>query len=172
VVSATLARVVITPSAFATRAVAALRRPYNWIQLAKFAAVGAVGYVVNLVVYALLLGIGAHRAAAVSFVVSAANNYWWNRHWTFAHQKGHFGYQGMRFFVVSVGAFLVNQLWLLVFLDWIGLGKIVSQAIAIVLVTPLNFVGNKLWSFRVRGVTTPRRRETEAAPRAPGAPEP
>jgi len=24
-----------------------------------------------------------------------------------------------------------------------------SQAIAIVLVTPLNFVGNKLWSFRV-----------------------
>jgi len=31
-----------------------------------------------------------------------------------------------------------------------GLGKIVSQAIAVVLVTPLNFVGNKLWSFRGR----------------------
>ena len=29
-----------------------------------------------------------------------------------------------------------------------GLGKIVAQAVAIVLVTPLNFVGNKLWSFR------------------------
>jgi len=29
-----------------------------------------------------------------------------------------------------------------------GLGKIVSQAIAVVLVTPLNFLGNKLWSFR------------------------
>jgi putative flippase GtrA len=31
-----------------------------------------------------------------------------------------------------------------------GLGKIVSQAIAVVLVTPLNFLGNKLWSFRRR----------------------
>jgi GtrA-like protein. len=29
-----------------------------------------------------------------------------------------------------------------------GLGKLVSQAIAIVVVMPLNFVGNKLWSFR------------------------
>jgi putative flippase GtrA len=26
--------------------------------------------------------------------------------------------------------------------------KVLAQAIAIVLVTPLNFVGNKLWSFR------------------------
>ena len=28
--------------------------------------------------------------------------------------------------------------------------KVISQAIAVVLVTPLNFVGNKLWSFKVR----------------------
>ena len=126
----------------------ALRRPANWIQLLKFGAVGASGYAVNLAVYALLLGIGAHKAAAVSFVVSAANNYWWNRHWTFADQKGHFALQGFRFFVVAAAAFLVNQLWLFVFLDWMGLGKIASQALAIALVTPLNFLGNKLWSFR------------------------
>jgi putative flippase GtrA len=30
----------------------------------------------------------------------------------------------------------------------VGAGKLVGQAIAIVVVTPLNFVGNKLWSFR------------------------
>jgi putative flippase GtrA len=130
------------------RAVKALRRPGNWIQLAKFGVVGASGYAINLGVYVLLLGIGAHWAAAVSFVISAANNYWWNRHWTFVTSKGHFAYQGVRFFGVSFAAFWVNQLWLLVFLDWIGWGKIVSQAIAIVLVTPLNFLGNKLWSFR------------------------
>jgi putative flippase GtrA len=133
---------------FENRAARALRHPANWIQLLKFGIVGASGYAVNLIVYALLLGIGAHRAAAVSFVVSAANNYWWNRHWTFANQKGHFALQGARFFVVAAAAFLVNQLWLFVFLDWFGWGKIVSQALAIILVTPLNFLGNKLWSFR------------------------
>ena len=130
------------------RAVRALRRPANWVQLLKFGVVGASGYVVNLVVYAALLGIGPHKAAAVSFVVSAANNYWWNRHWTFAREKGHFAQQGWRFLTVSFAALLVNQLWLYVFLEWVGLGKIVSQAIAIIFVMPLNFVGNKLWSFR------------------------
>ncbi len=54
----------------------------------------------------------------------------------------------MRFFAVSVAAFAVNQFWLAVFLDWLGWGKLVAQAVAIVLVTPLNFLGNKLWSFR------------------------
>lgn len=130
------------------RAAAALRSSHNWIQLAKFAVVGVSGYVINLGVYAALLGLGAHRAATISFVVAAANNYWWNRIWTFRHQRGAFAYQGMRFFAVSVVAWLVNQFWLLVFLDLLGMGKITSQAIAIILVMPLNFLGNKLWSFR------------------------
>jgi putative flippase GtrA len=37
---------------------------------------------------------------------------------------------------------------LLGLIEVLGVGKIVSQAVAIVLVTPLNFIGNKLWSFR------------------------
>jgi putative flippase GtrA len=130
------------------RAAAALRQRHNWVQLIKFGVVGLSGFVINLAVYQAVLGIGAHRAAAISFVVSAASNYWWNRHWTFVGQKGSFTLQGARFYAVSLAAFAVNQLWLAVFLDWIGLGKLVSQAIAIILVTPLNFLGNKLWSFR------------------------
>jgi dolichol-phosphate mannosyltransferase len=130
------------------RTVAALRRRHNWVQLVKFGVVGASGYVINLAVFAALLGWGAHVAAAISFVVSAASNYWWNRHWTFAGQKGSFALQGMRFYIVSAVAFAFNQLWLVVFIDWLGWREVLSQAIAIVLVTPLNFLGNKLWSFR------------------------
>lgn len=135
-------------SALADRTAKALRHPGNWVQLAKFGVVGVSGYVVNLVVYAVLLGIGAHRAAVVSFLVAAANNYWWNRHWTFASAKAGFANQGARFLVVSLASLGVNQLWLLLFLDGLGWGKITAQAVSIVLVTPLNFVGNKLWSFR------------------------
>ena len=43
-----------------------------------------------------------------------------------------------------------RPLLLLTLLVEVGVGKIVSQAIAVVLVTPLNFLGNKLWSFRRR----------------------
>ena len=133
---------------FAGRTARALRHRPNWVQLAKFGVVGLTGYAINLAVFAALVGWGAHVAAAISFVVAAASNYWWNRIWTFAQQKSHFGVQGARFFVVSVVAFGVNQLWLVLFIDVLNWRKVLSQAIAIILVTPLNFLGNKLWSFR------------------------
>jgi putative flippase GtrA len=134
------------------RAGRALRRSANWVQLAKFAAVGATGYVVNLAVYtALLRGADWHYAyaATVSFLVAVTNNYLWNRAWTFRDQRGHLGFQGLRFFVVALVAYGAN-LAILSALIALGMNKVLSQAIAIVLVTPLNFVGNKLWSFRVR----------------------
>jgi dolichol-phosphate mannosyltransferase len=135
-----------------SRAGRALRRSQNWIELAKFTAVGASGYLVNLAVYVALVR-GAHLhylpAAVCSFAVAVTNNYWWNRHWTFRHKREHFYYQGLRFLVVSVVALGANLL-ILRGLVAAGLDKIGAQAIAIILVTPLNFIGNRLWSFAPR----------------------
>ena len=134
------------------RARLALRARANWVQLGKFLVVGASGYVVNLVVYAVLLNVaGLHYLAAAtgSFLVAVTNNYLWNRLWTFRGQRGHVAYQGMRFFVVAVVSLGANLLVLRVLVG-LGVDKVVAQAIAIVLVTPLNFLGNKLWSFRRR----------------------
>jgi dolichol-phosphate mannosyltransferase len=131
---------------------AALRRRANWEQLVKFCVVGASGYVVNLAVYTLLLEVADFHyvpAAIGSFLVAVTNNYLWNRAWTFRHQRGHVVLQGARFLVVSTLALGANLL-VLHLLVRAGLGEVVAQAIAIVLVTPVNFVGNKLWSFRHR----------------------
>ena len=130
----------------------ALGRRANWLQLAKFCAVGASGYVVNLLVYSLLVeSFDLHYllAATCSFVVAVANNYTWNRVWTFRGDRGHVAYQGLRFLVVS-GVALGANLVILHTLVSLGLHELPAQAIAIVLVTPLNFVGNKVWSFRRR----------------------
>jgi putative flippase GtrA len=127
----------------------ALRARRNWEQLAQFCVVGAVGYLINLGIYALLLDRGVHYllAATLSFLVAVANNYWLNRHWTFRERKAGVAAQGMRFFLISLASLGANLLVLHVLIRF-GAGKLVGQAIAIVLVTPLNFVGNKLWSFR------------------------
>lgn len=134
-----------------SRAGRALKARHNWVQLAKFCTVGGSGYVVNLAVYTFaldVLGLKFYIAATISFLVAVVNNYLWNRAWTFRDQRGHFGYQGFRFFVVSTTVYAANilLLWLLIAL---GLGEVVAQACAIVLVTPINFIGNKLWSFRI-----------------------
>jgi putative flippase GtrA len=131
----------------------ALARPHNWLQLARFSTVGATGYVVNLAVYTLLVhGAGLHYlvAATCSFLVAVSNNYTWNRLWTFRGQRGHVAYQGLRFLIVSTLALGANLLILRALVEELDVGKVLAQAIAIVLVTPLNFVGNKLWSFGKR----------------------
>jgi dolichol-phosphate mannosyltransferase len=137
-------------SAISDAAGEALRRRANWFQLAKFCTVGASGYIVNLAVFATLVhGAGLHYilAAVCSFLVAVTNNYIWNRVWTFRRQRGHIAYQGLRFLAVSTIALAANLAFLAILVG-LGVPKIPAQAVAIALVTPWNFVANKLWSFR------------------------
>ena len=133
-----------------------MRRSHNWVQLVKFCLVGGSGYVVNLAVFALAIELGGmhHLAAAtLAFAVAVTNNFWWNRHWTFAAGEGHAGFQAARFFAVSVAAFLFAAAVLEVLVSEAGVAEIPAQAVSLVVATPLNFVGNKMWSFAagVRG---------------------
>jgi putative flippase GtrA len=140
------------PRALHLRVRAGLRRPHNWVQLVKFCLVGASGYVVNLSVFALCVeAIGLHHlvGATVAFVVAVTNNFWWNRHWTFKARRGRPGFQAARFFTVSVAAFLFAAAVLQLLVAVAGLPEVPSQALAIIAATPLNFIGNKMWSFRI-----------------------
>ena len=134
------ASVAATGGITVTRVARALRHPGNWMELLKFSVVGAVGYLVNLAVYtALLRGAGLHYLAAGLSLVALVlcirimpetrrpNAESTRRSWLNLH----------RLFRTLQTPTIVA-----------GLGKIVAQAIAVVLVMPLNFIGNKLWSFR------------------------
>lgn len=130
---------------------AGMRHPGNWLQLVRFALVGASGYVVNLAVFAAavhLAGVDYRVAAVLAFLVSVANNFWWNRHWTFDARGGHAGFQAARFFTVSGAAFLFSYVVLLALVEGAGVREVLAQATAIVAATPLSFLGQKLWSFR------------------------
>jgi putative flippase GtrA len=139
-----------------------LRRPHNWMQLVKFSLVGASGYVINLAVYsALLKGADVHyrTAAVLAFCVAVTNNFLWNRHWTFRAADGHAGFQAARFLVVSLVALGFNLVVLELLVSVAAVPKIPAQALAVLAATPLNFVGNKLWSF---GKPTSRARQAAA----------
>ena len=86
----------------------------------------------------------------ISFCVAVTNNYLWNRLWTFRGQRGHFYYQGLRFFIVAWCALAANLLVLRGSRRGSGSTRSPAQALAIIVVTPVNFIGNKLWSFRHR----------------------
>jgi putative flippase GtrA len=128
-----------------------MRRPANWLQLVRFGIVGGVGFVINIAVYALCVHgatLDYHVAGVVAWLVAVLNNFVLNRHWTFDARAGRAHFQAMRFFVVSLAALGVSQLLLTVFVESAGMPKVAAQALAVAASMPLNFLGNKLWSFR------------------------
>jgi putative flippase GtrA len=129
-----------------------LRRPHNWYQLVRFSLVGASGYVLNLAVYSTLVfafDVQYVVAAVLAFCVAVTNNFLVNRSWTFKATDGRVTFQAPRFLIVSLIALGFNLFVLQLLVGTIGVHKVVGQAVAILAATPVNFIGNKLWSFRL-----------------------
>ena len=139
----------MTPVQTAKRIGRGTMKAQNWVQLLQFGLVGFSGYVVNLAVFAVVVGpFDVHHipAAIIAFCVAVTNNFWWNRHWTFDARQGHAGFQAARFFTVSVLALLINLVALELLIRG-GMGDIPAQAVAVAIAMPFNFIGNKLWTF-------------------------
>ena len=127
-------------------------------QFVKFAVVGTVGTVVNLVVLQATLFLWGRLvgdptmgvevfASGLAFCVAVVNNYLLNRWWTF-RATGSFAAQFVKFVVVSIAGLGLNELAFWICRTQLGLDVLVSQGVAILCVLPFNFIVNKLWSFR------------------------
>jgi putative flippase GtrA len=138
------------PIDIARRTAGGVRKPHNWMQLIKFGAVGGSGYVVNLIVFALLaedLGFYHLLAAVGAFCVAVSNNFLLNRYWTFGAREGVTAFQAPRFFAVSIGSLLINLVALQLLVTAADMNELPAQALAVAIAMPFNFIGNKVWTF-------------------------
>lgn len=121
-------------------------------QPVKFLIIGAGGYLVNLAIFALLYGMDVPYVAASigAYFVSNALMYLGNRYFTFG--LGHDGFWGAYLRYVAVGATVagLNALILAFLVEVVGLPATAGQAISLLLITPVAFLLNKRWTFRLR----------------------
>jgi dolichol-phosphate mannosyltransferase len=124
------------------------RRPGNWLELVRFCVVGGSGYVVNVGLFWLAYRDLPYMVAfVIAFAVAATNNFIWNRVWTFKVEHGVPHVQYARFLAVSLLALAIDLVALALLVEVAGVHKPIAAAIAIVVATPISFLGNKLWSF-------------------------
>jgi putative flippase GtrA len=124
-------------------------------QFLRFALVGGSGVFVNLGVYAgsiYLLGFHYLWAATFSFLLAMTSNFLLNLRWTFkTHGQGIKAIrdQYLRYAMVTLVSYGINMavLWYLV--DLHHFHKVVAQLIAIGVTTMSNFLGSKLWAFKL-----------------------
>ena len=125
-------------------------RRADWQQLIRFCVVGASGYLVNLVVFSVMVHVlDLHYVVAAigAFCVAWTSNFVFNKFWTFQQHGLSAVQQGARYLAVSLVALGLN-LVILEVLVRAGLTEVPAQAIAIAAVMPVNFLLNRRWSFR------------------------
>jgi putative flippase GtrA len=146
------------PTAEAVPASLLKRVPVGLRQFVKFAIVGGTGTLVNLAVFQLLVflyehgtggsaGIFNQIAVGIAFCVAVTSNFLLNRFWTFRH-RGRIIRNFSRFFLVSLVGLGLNELMFTLLHNVAGVHRLLSLLLAILIVTPFNFVGSKWWAFR------------------------
>jgi putative flippase GtrA len=117
----------------------------------RFLAVGAAGYGVNLLTFALLVrtGVGYVLASIASYLVANALMYVGNRYFTF--RLGHDGFWSAyaRYLLVGCVVVALNAVVLAALVEGAGLDETLAQALSLLAVTPVAFVLFKRWTFRL-----------------------
>jgi putative flippase GtrA len=126
------------------------------VQFTKFATVGVSNTLITFGVYTLLLkgfDVWYLAASAIGFIAGAVNGFLLNRRWTF---RGHVGdaLTPVRWFVVQGCGLALNEGLLYLYVDELGLDKLLGQALAIAAVTVSTFLVNRAWTFRMSGPVT------------------
>jgi putative flippase GtrA len=120
-------------------------------QFVKFGIVGVSNTVLSFAVYALLLkvfGVWYVAASAIGFAVGAVNGFLLNRRWTFKEHVGD-ALTPVRWGVVQSCGLALNLGLVYMFVDDVGLDKLIGQACATAIVTVLAFFANRAWTFRM-----------------------
>ena len=122
----------------------------------RFLLVGAAGTALDFGALTLLklAGLPTLPANTLSFSLGVANNFYWNRRWTFGDlHREDWTRQLAQFALVSgIGLALNNAIVLLLegaFAGWLGdWAYLPAKTIATGLVVFWNFSANRLWTFR------------------------
>jgi putative flippase GtrA len=127
---------------------AQLARKLSEVSVVRFGIVGVsntlIGFTVFWSAHHLMPAMGAQ---CLSYVVGMLWSYYWNRRWTFQSQ-GRVASEASRFFTSQIGFMLLSSGLLGLFVDRLHFPSGPTWLATMVLITILNFVVSRFWSFK------------------------
>ncbi|MFC4778673.1 GtrA family protein [Paenibacillus sp. GCM10023252] len=122
------------------------------MKLIRFAIVGGMNTGIDFTVFFVLAwsGIPTLLSQIIAYTAGTANSYLWNRSWTFqVHNRAGFT-ELIRFLVLNAATLACSTALLYVLEDRLGMGLVLSKVAATAVSMVLNYIGSRLWVFKVR----------------------
>src|SRR3989338_1797698 len=127
------------------------RKEIVW-QFLKFSFVGLIGTFINIFILYILTEYARIYyliSALCAFLVALSTNFIFNKIWTFGEKiSEQIEKKYVNFFLVSTSALSVNLFFLYILTEFLGIYYIISGILAIGISLMINFIGNKIWTFR------------------------
>ena len=129
----------------------------GWRQFIKFGLVGISNTLISYIVYVVLIMFSVQYllASFLGFLLSVINAYYWNARYVFRAEEGEtqaWWRVFLKTFASYAGTGLVmNNILLMVWVDVLGIHKMLGPVINLFITIPLNFLLNKYWAFKKRG---------------------
>ena len=119
------------------------------IQSLRFIVVGLTSNLVLYLLYLVLtaLGLGHKTAMSLLYLVGTLQTFIFNKRWTFSHY-GNIQKSMLRYFVAYGTCYVLNLVFLCIFVDGLGWSHALIQGLAILIVAVLLFLAQKYWVFR------------------------
>ena len=125
-----------------------------FIQFVKFGLVGVSNTAISYGVYAFFtyLGVQYIIANVAGFVVSVLNSFFWNNRYVFKKEKDekrNLWWTLLKTFLAYAGTgLIIANILLFLFVEKLCLSKYIAPIFSLVITIPLNFIINKLWTFK------------------------
>ncbi|HEX3777827.1 MAG TPA: GtrA family protein [Polyangiaceae bacterium] len=125
-----------------------LVRRLSEVSVVRFGIVGVSNTTLSFVVFwAAHHLMPAFGAQCLSYVIGTIWSYYWNRRWTFQSQ-GRVAAEASRFFTSQIAFMLLSSSLLGLFVDRMHLPSGPTWFAVMVLITVLNFLVSRFWSFK------------------------
>ena len=116
----------------------------------KFGVVGIMGVGIDFFITWLCkekMGLNKYLSNAIGFSFAVANNFLWNRYWTFDATNQSFAEQFIKFVIIAIAGLAINSILLFLILKILRINFYVTKLLVIGLVFFLNFYMNTLFTF-------------------------
>jgi putative flippase GtrA len=129
-------------------------------QFIKFCVVGVSNTIVSLIVYYLIIFINNELyiiGNIAGFIAGVSNSYFWNSRFVFLHKDDNIPKrkEPLLFIktIVAYGSTLIlGTVFMWILIEKIGVSEYLAPICNIFLTTPINFLLNKLWVYKIKEI--------------------
>lgn len=118
----------------------------------RYVACGGTAAVVDiglLYVFTSIVGIYYLVSAVISYLFGMVTNYTLNKVYTFENKSTRIGTQFLIFSIIAGVGLLLNQLFLLLFVEYVGLWYLYAKVVTVGIVLMWNFVAHRYVTFGI-----------------------